>query len=158
VPVTELAIDTWHNVIDTNLHGTFLMSRCFAQKLKAQGQGGAIINISTLDARPLAPNTAAYAASKLAVNGLTTVLAGKLGSAGIRVNAVCRGLIDTSRLDDLPRGEAWDTMVRRFIPLGRAGSGDDIANLVAFLCSAEGSWISGQSLYVDGGHGATPLA
>lgn len=67
MPVTDLALDTWRHVVDTNLHGTFLMSRCFAQRLKAQGQGGAIINISKLGARLLALNSAVYAAGLIPI-------------------------------------------------------------------------------------------
>ncbi|MEP6965693.1 MAG: SDR family oxidoreductase [Polaromonas sp.] len=156
VPVTELALDTWKRVMDTNLNGTFYMSRAFSQKMSAQGLGGAIINISSLAARLLAPDTAAYATTKIAINGLTTIMAGELGPKKIRVNVVAPGIIDTSRLDDVPRGKVWDDMVAAFIPLGRAGTGEDVANMVTFLCSEQGAWITGQHIYVDGGHGATP--
>ncbi|MGH8845709.1 MAG: SDR family NAD(P)-dependent oxidoreductase [Polaromonas sp.] len=156
VPVTELALDTWKRVMDTNLNGTFYMSRAFAQKMSAQGAGGAIVNISSLAARLLAPDTAAYATTKVAINGLTTIMAGELGPKKIRVNVVAPGIIDTSRLDDVPRGKMWDDMIAAFIPLGRAGTGEDVANMVTFLCSEQGAWITGQHIYVDGGHGATP--
>ena len=156
VAVTELALETWRRIIDTNLNGTFYMSRAFAQYMSAQGQGGAIVNISSLAARLLAPDTGAYAASKVAVNALTTIMAGELGPKNIRVNVVAPGIIDTSRLDDVPRGKIWDDMVASFIPLGRAGTGEDVANMVTFLCSEQGAWITGQHIYVDGGHGATP--
>ncbi len=156
VPVTELALDTWHRVMNTNLNGTFYMSRAFAKVMGAQGQGGAIVNISSLAARLLAPDTAAYATTKVAINGLTTIMAAELGPQQIRVNAVAPGIIDTSRLDDVSKGKVWDDMVAAFIPLGRAGQGEDVANLVAFLCSEQGAWITGQQIYVDGGHGATP--
>lgn len=156
VPVTELALDTWKRVMDTNLNGTFYMSRAFAQKMIAQDEGGAIVNISSLAARLLAPDSAAYATSKIAINGLTTVMAGELGPKKIRVNVVAPGIIDTSRLDDVPRGKIWNDMISTFIPLGRAGTGEDVANMVTFLCSEQGAWITGQHIYVDGGHGATP--
>ena len=83
-------------------------------------------------------------------------MAGELGPKKIRVNVVAPGIIDTSRLDDVPRGKAWDDMIAAFIPLGRAGSGEDVANMVTFLCSEQGAWITGQHIYVDGGHGSTP--
>lgn len=134
VPVTELALDTWKRVMDTNLNGTFYMSRAFAQKMIAQDEGGAIVNISSLAARLLAPDSAAYATSKIAINGLTTVMAGELGPKKIRVNVVAPGIIDTSRLDDVPRGKIWNDMISTFIPLGRAGTGEDVANMVTFLC------------------------
>lgn len=156
--VVSLPVAEWQRVIDTNLNGTFYMCRTFAQQMIAAGRGGAIVNISTLGARLLAAGTAAYAGSKLAINGLTTILSGELGQHGIRVNGVCPGLIDTSRIDDMGRGDAWNGLIRAFIPLGRAGTGEDIANAVAFLCSEQGSWISGQNLYVDGGYTNVPLA
>jgi 3-oxoacyl-[acyl-carrier protein] reductase/meso-butanediol dehydrogenase/(S,S)-butanediol dehydrogenase/diacetyl reductase len=156
-PVVTLPVSEWQRVVDTNLNGSFYMCQAFARRMIEAGRGGAIINISTLGARLLAGGTAAYASSKLAINGLTTILSGELGGHGIRVNAVCPGLIDTSRLDDVGRGEAWNQLVKTFIPLGRAGTGEDIAHMVAFLCSDQGSWISGQSIYVDGGYANVPL-
>ena len=69
-------------------------------------------------------------------------------------NAICPGLIDTYRMDDVPRGEVWDDMVARIVPLRRAGSGDDIAWFVVYLCSDQGSWITGQFHTVDGGTAA----
>jgi 3-oxoacyl-[acyl-carrier protein] reductase/meso-butanediol dehydrogenase/(S,S)-butanediol dehydrogenase/diacetyl reductase len=156
VPVTELALDTWHRVMNINLNGTFYMSRAFAKAMGEQGQGGAIVNITSLAARLLAPDTAAYATTKIAINGLTTIMAGELGAKKIRVNAVAPGIIDTSRLDDVPKGDIWDGMVNSFIALGRAGTGEDVAHLVAFLCSDQGAWITGPHIYVDGGHSGTP--
>lgn len=156
-PVATLPVSEWQRVIDTNLNGSFYMCQAFARRMIEGKQGGAIINISTLGARLLAAGTAAYASSKVAINGLTTILSGELGQYGIRVNGVCPGLIDTSRLDDVGRGDAWNGLVKSFIPLGRAGTGEDIANMVAFLCSEQGSWISGQNIYVDGGYTNVPL-
>lgn len=156
VPVTELSLDTWRRVMDVNLNGTFLMCRAFARHMSEQGEGGAIVNISSLAARLLAPDTAAYATTKIAINGLSTIMARELGPKQIRINVVAPGIIDTSRLDDVPRGKAWDDMVAAFIPLARAGSGEDVANLVTFLCSDQGAWITGQHIYVDGGHGSVP--
>jgi 3-oxoacyl-[acyl-carrier protein] reductase len=156
VPATELALDTWRRVMDTNLDGTFYMSRAFARRMGEQGEGGAIINISSLAAQLLAPDTSAYATSKVAINGLTTIMARELGAKRIRVNGVAPGIIDTSRLDDVPRGKVWDDMIDAFVSLGRAGTGDDIAHLVAFLCSDQGAWITGQNIFVDGGHCPTP--
>lgn len=151
VPVTDLAISDWHRVIDVNLHGTFYMSRAFGQALKTQGEGGAIINISSIAGKLLPPNTAAYAASKAAIQALTASMAQETGRYGIRVNAICPGVIDTYRMDDIGRGENWQRMLQN-IPLGRAGRGEDIANMTVFLCSDQGSWITGQAYNVDGGH------
>ncbi|HQR04895.1 MAG: SDR family oxidoreductase [Proteobacteria bacterium] len=156
-PVTTLPVEEWQRVIDTNLNGGFYMARAFAQRMMKTGRGGAIVNISTLGTRLLAANTAAYVSSKAGINALTTILSGELGRHGIRVNAVSPGLIDTSRMDDMGRTDAWNGLVKSFIPLGRAGTGEDIAHMVAFLCSDQGSWISGQNIYVDGGYTNVPL-
>ena len=156
IPVTELSIDTWHRVMNVNLNGTFYMSRAFAKQMGAQGEGGVIINISSLAAQLLAPDTGAYATTKVAINGLTTIMARELGPKKIRVNVVAPGIVETSRLDDVPRGKVWDDMIAGYISLGRAGTGEDIAHLVAFLCSDQGEWITGQNIYVDGGHLPTP--
>src|SRR5258706_538639 len=75
----------------------------------------------------------------------------EVGAAGVRVNTICPGLIDTSRMDDMGRGEGWDDVIKQMVPLGRAGSGEDIAHIVVYLCSDEGSWVTGQAWNVDGG-------
>ncbi|MDT0575873.1 SDR family oxidoreductase [Croceicoccus sp. F390] len=152
----DLAIEKWQKVMDVNLNGTFYMSRAFARQMREQGNGGAIINVSSVAAELLAPQTSAYAASKVAINGLTTIMARELGPEQIRVNAVAPGIVETSRLDDVPRGKVWDDLVGNYIALGRAGTGEDIAHLVTFLCSEQGAWISGQTIYIDGGHLPTP--
>lgn len=156
VPIVDLKIEEWHRVLATNLHGTFYMSQACARRMVAQGRGGSIVNISSLAARLLAAETGVYAASKAAINALSTVMSAELGPHRIRVNAVCPGIIDTSRLDDVGRGALWQSYLESFVPLGRAGTGEDIANLVAFLCSDQGAWITGQHIYVDGGHSFTP--
>jgi len=74
-----------------------------------------------------------------------------VGTHGIRGNAICPGIIDTFRMDDIGRGEAWDKMVKSRIPLQRPGTGADIAAMTVFLCSEQGSWTTGQSINVDGG-------
>jgi 3-oxoacyl-[acyl-carrier protein] reductase len=151
VPVVELPIDVWHHVIDVNLHGTFYMSRTFGQRLVARGEGGSIINISSIGGKFRGPNTAAYSASKAAIHAVTSAMAKELGRDQIRVNVICPGMIDTSRMDDIPRGERWDQTVAANIPLGRAGTGTDIAWMAVYLCSDQGSWITGQQYNVDGG-------
>jgi NAD(P)-dependent dehydrogenase (short-subunit alcohol dehydrogenase family) len=117
----------------------------------AQGEGGSIVNISSIGGKIMGPRTAAYAASKAGIHALTCAMASELGAENIRVNAICPGIIDTFRLDDIPRGERWDAMVQRQIPLGRAGTGEDIAWMAVYLCSDQGSWITGQLYTVDGG-------
>lgn len=151
VPVVDLDVDVWRHVIDVNLHGTFYMSRAFGRRLRDQGNGGSIVNISSIAGKLLAANTAAYSASKAAIHALTCAMSAELGPAGVRVNAICPGIIDTFRMDDIPRGEPWDALIERQVPLRRAGTGDDIAWMVLYLCSDQGSWITGQLYTVDGG-------
>ena len=149
-PVLGLAPDVWRKVIDVNLNGTFYMSQVFGKKLQEQGEGGAIINISSIGGKLMAPNTAAYAASKAGIHALTCAMAGEVGPAGIRVNAICPGIVSTSRLDDLPP-EAWEQIIDQYVPLKRAGEPEEIGSMVAYLCSEQGAWISGQLYSVDGG-------
>ncbi|MCP5183661.1 MAG: 3-oxoacyl-ACP reductase FabG [Pseudomonadales bacterium] len=150
-PVVELAVEDWRRVLDVNLNGTFYMSRVFARQLIKQGEGGAIINISSIAGKLFSPNTAAYAASKAGIHALTACMAQEVGAHGIRVNAICPGIIDTFRMDDVGRGDAWKNLIAARVPLGRAGTGEDIANMVVFLCSDAGEWITGQAYNVDGG-------
>jgi NAD(P)-dependent dehydrogenase (short-subunit alcohol dehydrogenase family) len=151
VPVIDLDEAIWRNVIDTNLTGTFLMSRAVARQQIKQGRGGRIVNISSIAGKTHGANTAAYAASKAGVQSLTASMAAELARYQITVNAVLPGIIDTFRMDDLGRGEQWERTIRERVPLGRAGTGEDIAELTVFLCTERASWITGQSYIVDGG-------
>lgn len=151
VAVVDVDLDVWHHVIDVNLHGAFYMSRSFGRRLLDQGEGGSITNISSIAGKLLPANAAAYAASKAGLQALTAAMAREVAPQGIRVNALCVGIIDTSRMDDVPRGDVWNDMIRRNVPLGRAGTGVDIASMVIFLASDAGAWVTGQSYNVDGG-------
>jgi 3-oxoacyl-[acyl-carrier protein] reductase len=151
VPVIDLDIDLLRLVIETNLNGTFYMSRAFGRALVEQGDGGSIVNISSIAGKLMAANAAAYSSSKAGIHALTCAMASEMGKYQVRVNAICPGMIDTYRMDDIPRGPVWDEMVASRVPLGRAGNGDEIAWMTAFLCSDQGSWITGQLYTVDGG-------
>ena len=150
-PVVDLDPALWHTVINVNLTGSFLMSKVFGRLLVDGGRGGSIVNISSIAGKVLSPTTSAYAASKAGIHALTACMSGEVGQYGIRVNAICPGVIDTSRMDDLGRGEVWDELVATRIPMGRAGTGDDIAYAVVYLCSDQGAWVTGQAWNVDGG-------
>jgi 3-oxoacyl-[acyl-carrier protein] reductase len=150
-PVLDLEPQLWRKVLDVNLTGTFLMSKYVGRVLVDQGSGGAIVNISSVAGKVFPANSAAYAASKAGVHALTGSLARELAQFGVRVNAVLPGLIDTSRMDGLGRGDAWEQLVTDNIPLGRAGTPEDVADLVVFLCSDESTWITGQQYVIDGG-------
>lgn len=150
-PVVDVPTDAWRKLIDVNLNGTFYMCQAFGQRLIEQGEGGSIVNISSIAGKMFPPNSAAYAASKAAIQALTASMAREVGSHGIRVNAICPGMIETYRMDNISGTDAWKAMVQQMVPLGRAGVGQDIANMAAFLCSERASWITGQSYNVDGG-------
>jgi len=150
VPVTELDVEVWDRVLRVNLRGTFLTSRAFARALQARGTGGCIVNISSIGGKLGGANTAAYAASKAAVQSLTSSMAKELGPSGIRVNALCPGVTSTSRLDDWP-ADVWQRYVEANIPLRRAGDPREVAWAAVFLASDQAAWVSGQSWNVDGG-------
>ena len=150
-PVIDLDPALWRTVIDVNLTGSFLMSKTFGRLLVEGGRGGSIVNISSIAGKVFSPATAAYAASKAGLQALTACMSGEVGQHGVRVNAICPGIIDTSRMDDLGRGEVWEQLVKTRIPMGRAGTGEDIAYAVVYLCSDQGAWVTGQSWNVDGG-------
>lgn len=151
VPVVELDPATWRRVIDVNLNGVFYMSHVFGRRLIEQGDGGAIVNISSIGGKMMAPTTAAYAASKAGLHALTAAMSGEVARHGIRVNAICPGIIDTSRMDDIPRGPAWDEIIATHVPLGRHGRPEEIGSMTVFLCSDQAGWITGQLYNVDGG-------
>lgn len=151
VPVTELPYEEWKKVLVTNLDGTFLLSKVVAQHLVKQGEGGSIINISSIASKLAGANTAAYASSKAGINALSHSMAMELGEHGIRVNAVCPGIIDTYRMDDIGRDERWEQMIKARIPLGYPGDGTECAEMTLFLASDRGKWITGQAINVDGG-------
>lgn len=148
--VVDLDPAEWRNVINVNLNGTFLLSQAVARHWLAAEQPGCIVNISSVGGKIAGPGTAAYSASKAAIHALGAAMAAELGPVGIRVNAICPGIVDTSRLDDIDRGEHWERL-RNIIPMRRHGTGEDIAAMCVYLCSDQGSWITGQAINVDGG-------
>lgn len=150
VPVTEMDVDVWDLVLRVNLRGTFLMSRAFARQMVAQGRGGSIINISSIAGKIGGANAAAYGSSKAAVQSLTSSMAKELGGDQIRVNALCPGIVSTSRLDDLSQSQ-WAGIIAERVPLGRAGDPEEIAYAATFLASDQGRWVTGQSWNIDGG-------
>jgi len=151
VPVIDMDVATWEHVIAVNLHGTFYMSKAFGRLIADGGRGGSIVNISSVAGKLMSARTTAYAASKAGIHALTCGMAVEMGPSGVRVNTICPGLIDTFRMDDIPRGKPWEDLIARSIPLGKAGSGEDVAWMVVYLCSDQGSWITGQLYTIDGG-------
>ena len=149
--VVDLAREDWARVFQVNVEGTFLMSQSVARLMIERGCGGSIINISSIAARLALPNTAAYCASKAAINALSRTMAMELAKDGIRVNAILPGIIETSRMDGMGRGQEWKAFVTRVTPLGIAGTGAEVAQLCTYLCSDMGAWMTGQDIAIDGG-------
>ncbi|ANH37043.1 2-dehydro-3-deoxy-D-gluconate 5-dehydrogenase [Nocardioides dokdonensis FR1436] len=150
VPVVDLEVEAWDRVLAINLRGTFLMTRAFARHLVVQGEGGSIINISSIGGKLSGAGTAAYSASKAGVQSLTSSTAKELGKHRIRVNAICPGVTETGRLDD-QSSETWQAYVAANLPLGRVGTPQEVAYAAVFLASDQAAWVSGQAWNVDGG-------
>ncbi|HIC87942.1 MAG TPA: 3-oxoacyl-ACP reductase FabG [Anaerolineae bacterium] len=150
-PQVELSDADWDAVFDTNLKGLFFCTRVVAKQMIAQGGGGCIVNIASINGvHPGFGGTAHYDASKGGVIAYTKALAAELAPYRIRVNAVGPGLIDSPRL----RAHAPELaeMVEQRTPLKRLGTPEDIGNAVLFLASRAADWITGQTLFVDGGY------
>jgi 3-oxoacyl-[acyl-carrier protein] reductase/meso-butanediol dehydrogenase/(S,S)-butanediol dehydrogenase/diacetyl reductase len=151
VPLVELSEELWHQVLEIKLTGSFLMSKEVLPTMIQQGQGGAIINISSIAGKRGFPNTTAYCTSNFGIQGFTQALAMEVAPHQIRVNAVCPGIIDTARMDVVGRGDAWNKSIEQMVPLRRAGTDEEIGKFIAYLCTPDASYITGQSLNIDGG-------
>ncbi|MFZ2614742.1 MAG: glucose 1-dehydrogenase [Anaerolineae bacterium] len=144
-----MAAAEWDAVIAANLRSTFLCTQAVARQMIAQGSGGAIVNITSIEAENPAPHHSHYSAAKAGVFMLTRSAAAELGRHGIRVNAVAPGLIWREGLE-----QDWPDGVNRYLaaaPLGRLGMPEDVADACLFLASPAARWITGASLTVDGG-------
>ncbi len=150
VPLIELDPETFQKVIDVKVRGTYLCSKAVARVLMEQGEGGKIVTIASAAGKRASAATLAYNAANFAQIGMSQSMALELGPHGINVNAVCPGLVDTSRLDPLGRGQVWQERAK-LAPIGRAGTPEEVAGLIAFLCSEAASWIHGQSINIGGG-------
>ncbi len=158
--VVDTPLAEFRRVLDVNLTGTFLMSRATARVMIAQGGGGVIVNIGSLFGQHGVPRCAGYCASKAGVGLLTHSLALELAPHGIRVNTIAPGHMATEmhweelRSRAAASGTSFSTQVsgiREVVPLGRHGAGDDIAGAVAWLVSADATYVTGQTIGVNGG-------
>ena len=145
----EFPLEHWQVVIDANLTSTFLCCRAATSVMKRQ-KSGAIVNISSDIAFSGDAGRSAYAAAKAGILGLTRSLALELASHGVRVNAVAPGRIATPRVRANYTDAEWEAAAKR-IPLGHAGSAEDVAEAVAYLASDAAKHMTGQTIHVNGG-------
>lgn len=147
-PLVDYTKDEVEGLMDLNVNDVLYCSQAAARIFIEQGEGGCIINTSSMVGRYGQPSGSVYPISKFAVNGLTLSLARELAPHGIRVNAVAPGVIHTDMVDALP-ASVIDPLIAS-IPLGRIGEPSDIANAYLFLASDMASYISGAVIPVDG--------
>jgi NAD(P)-dependent dehydrogenase (short-subunit alcohol dehydrogenase family) len=159
-PLLELPFEAWNATFAVNLSGTFLVFQAVARRMIAAGEPGSLVGISSISGRGGRPDSADYAASKAGVISLVRSAALAFAKNHINVNAVCPGIVET----EMTRGIHQDRAKMRgitpeesyarilaTIPLGRAQTADDVADVVTFLLSNEASYITGQAINADGG-------
>jgi meso-butanediol dehydrogenase/(S,S)-butanediol dehydrogenase/diacetyl reductase len=154
-PILKTTYREWARVLDVNLSGPFLCTQACAPAMLRVG-GGAVVNITSISGLRASSLRVAYGTSKAALDHLTRQQAAELGNLGIRVNAVAPGPVDTAMAKKVHtpdiRADYHDA-----IPLNRYGTEDEIAAVVAFLCSDAASYVNGQTLAVDGGFDAAGI-
>ena len=150
VSVLDLTTEVFKTVVDVKVMGTFYACRAAVRQMIEQGDGGRVINLSSTMGKSGRPNTSAYNAANFAVDGFTQALAKEVGEQVITVNSVCPGLIETARLDPMGRTDRWDARLAE-IPMKRAGTDEEVGELIGFLASPRAAYITGQSLNVNGG-------
>ena len=150
-PSVEMPLENWDTVMNINLRALFLMSQRAARRMIERKTGGSIINISSLASEGGLPRRAPYAASKGGVKMLTRTLAGEWAQHGIRVNAIGPGYFLTEMTRCLGDDPEFDKWVKGRTPMGRWGRPEELAGCAVFLASDASSFVTGQSIYVDGG-------
>jgi NAD(P)-dependent dehydrogenase (short-subunit alcohol dehydrogenase family) len=150
-PFYELSVQEWGKVIATNLTGTFLCAKYVAKAMVTR-KSGAIVTISCVRSRTFGPNMADYSASKGGVVALTSAMAVELAPFGIRVNSVAPGVTETRITEKALKDPEMRRNYEKGIPLGRVAQPGDIADAAAFLLSDEARYVTGQTLFVDGGY------
>jgi 3-oxoacyl-[acyl-carrier protein] reductase len=148
--VARMADDQWQAVLDTNLGGAFHAIRRATPKMM-RARWGRIVNVSSVSGHLGAPGQANYSAAKAGLLGLTRAVARELASRNVTCNVVAPGPIVTAMTDGMP-GE-WRAAMEATVPLGRLGTPDDVAAVVAFLCSDAAGYVTGALVPVDGGLG-----
>ena len=147
-PFLKMENDEWEDVINVNVNGTFYVTKA-CMPLLLLSKEAKIINISSVYGLIGEYGLTNYCASKAAIIGFTKALAKELAINNITVNAVCPGIMDTGMMHSIPKKKLQKKLQQ--IPLGKLGKKEDVAKLVAFLCSEDASYITGQAINVSGG-------
>jgi glucose 1-dehydrogenase len=152
-PFLDLEIEEFDRIIGINLRGAFMMAQAAARQMVKQSApvGGAIVNMSSINAWFGLPDHVAYACSKGGIMQLTKSMSVALAARGIRVNAVGPGTIETPLIKDVVKDAQFRNKVLSRTPLGRFGQPEEIAAVVAWLASSEASYPTGTTIYADGG-------
>jgi NAD(P)-dependent dehydrogenase (short-subunit alcohol dehydrogenase family) len=151
----EISSEEWEQVIGINLSGAFYCARAAARAMVAGGRPGSIVTVSSIGAITGFENRAAYCASKGGTVSLTRALGKDLARHRIRVNAVLPGLTRTEMTDSYFDDPEFAASLERVVPLGRAGTAEDVAHAVLYLASEMSAYVTGTALVVDGGFTAT---
>ena len=152
-PVTEQTAESYAATFDTNVLGTLLSMKHELRVMRPQ-RSGSIVNVSSTYGHVGTPNASVYAASKHAVEGLTTSAALEVAGSGVRVNAVAPGPTETGMLNRFTGSAERKAGLVSTVPLGRVGQPDEIANAILFLFSGQATFITGHVLSIDGGKSA----
>ena len=155
-PIVRQSEEDWDRTISINLKGVWLCLKYEIRQMLSQGGGGAIVNMASINGLIGAIGAAAYSASKHGVIGLTQTAALENAKSGIRINAVCPGFIETPMADRIFRVPGLQKYVLSCHPIGRFGRPTEIAEAVVWMCSDRASFMTGQSLVLDGGLLAGP--
>jgi glucose 1-dehydrogenase/3-oxoacyl-[acyl-carrier protein] reductase len=151
VPFLELTDEQWTRLVDVNLRGNWLCSQVLCKRLVAEQRKGSIVNIGSIQAAKVLPGRTHYAPTKLGLEALTRNMSAEMTPLGIRVNCVHPGLIETDMTDWVMKSPDILPLVLQQISLGRAGQPREVGSVVAFFASDEASYLTGQSVHVDGG-------
>jgi NAD(P)-dependent dehydrogenase (short-subunit alcohol dehydrogenase family) len=149
-PVEELTDDAWSEILRVNVEGTMRVTRAVCAPMLEAGSG-AVVNVTSIASVRALPRIAAYNASKGALAAITRTMAVEWASRGVRVNAVAPGYVDTEMTAAVKSRDRLRLWVEERTPMGRFARAEEIAGPVRFLCSDAASFITGTTLYVDGG-------
>jgi NAD(P)-dependent dehydrogenase (short-subunit alcohol dehydrogenase family) len=151
VPFLDLTDEQWTDVVNVNLRSEWLCSQVFCRRVIAEGRKGTIINIGSIQAAKVMPGRTHYAPTKLAIEALTRNTSAEMTPRGIRVNCIHPGVIETRMTGWLMKHPAALAEVSAQISMGRVGQPREIGTVAAFLASEEAAYVTGQSIFVDGG-------